>query len=551
MRRLLLPVFVLCTYVSFAQMGDENEVRYGNEWIDYSLPHFAIPIGSDGLYRVEFLKLKEAGFPVNTLEGGDIRLFNLGDELPLTVSTSGIMTTGDYIEFYAEKNKGQVDRWLYKDPGVEVTNPHYSMFTDTAIYYLTYRTNGDARIRYQEVENTPEGNEVPVEKLRDIAMVEYHERPWDKRYGSDFLLSLSSVDEGEGFVNTINGTHDIVLPVEAADPLGGDANLELRVASNSGGGKLKVTYGNHVLSDSASFGIFDFQVLYYTIPASVIAAEEPIIHLEGLTGPTDRYVVGMATLTYDRDLTYEQTAQIDIPISAFNGKRSITLNGNMSPVPSPILLDRVNQIRMDGISNGNQLSYHIPTLETRTTLQLMDEGDWIAVEDNAPARLYFKQPAPSIQTAADITENLEAVPGNADLDTPIIENPQFVESPVDLIQPPSSIETAQIIEIAPSTGTPSDSPQLLHSTETARHFEGVLKRKNPFSLKPILHKEKTLVYFLENSEGKKIGYIDTDTLIHSTPLEKYLTQTIIVTGTAEQLETSPMLVIKAQHVQSQ
>src|SRR5690606_11492779 len=60
-----------------------------------------------------------------------------------------ILDGNDYLEFYAEKNSGYLDESLY-NPQQDQPNEFYSLFNDTAIYYLTWNNSiGNARMGYE------------------------------------------------------------------------------------------------------------------------------------------------------------------------------------------------------------------------------------------------------------------------------------------------------------------------------------------------------------------------------------------------------------------
>src|SRR4030095_5189891 len=82
---------------------------YGNEWINYSQDYFKFKIVNDDFYRISYQALVNSGIPVSTISGSNLQIFNKGHEIPIYVTTSGILGTGDYIEFYAVHNDGEWD----------------------------------------------------------------------------------------------------------------------------------------------------------------------------------------------------------------------------------------------------------------------------------------------------------------------------------------------------------------------------------------------------------------------------------------------------------
>ena len=123
-------LFLFLAKLSFAQ-------PYGNEWIEnegYNKSYFKIAVTSDGIHRVSQATLAAAG--LTGVSGDDLILYHHGQPHPIFVSTNGLLGASDFIEFYGEKNRGEVDKQLYPDSTFQ-PNPHYSLFNDTAVYFLT------------------------------------------------------------------------------------------------------------------------------------------------------------------------------------------------------------------------------------------------------------------------------------------------------------------------------------------------------------------------------------------------------------------------------
>ncbi|QIX60329.1 hypothetical protein HER32_03660 [Hymenobacter sp. BT18] len=129
---LLLLCLLLPAGPLLAQSG-----TYGNEWIVSGQPYYKIRIARDGIYRLDNDYLTKAG--ISGVKPEEFQLWRRGKEVPIYVG--GSQTTLDattFIEFFGQRNDGQLDRPLYKKKGDQ---PHalYSMFTDTAAYFLTWK----------------------------------------------------------------------------------------------------------------------------------------------------------------------------------------------------------------------------------------------------------------------------------------------------------------------------------------------------------------------------------------------------------------------------
>ena len=121
----------------------QAQALYGNEWIVPGQQYYKIKILKDGLYRIDQQYLTQAGIGgVNPQRiqlwrrGREVAIFGGGNQNALDATT--------YFEFYGQRNDGKLDQAIYK--GGAANQPHdlYSLYTDTAAYFLTWSaaTNG-------------------------------------------------------------------------------------------------------------------------------------------------------------------------------------------------------------------------------------------------------------------------------------------------------------------------------------------------------------------------------------------------------------------------
>ncbi len=136
MRKLYIILFVFVTLNLNAQQA--------NDWINFngSQPYsvqqyFKIKVWKNGIYKLDYNTLQAAGFPV-TAQPQLFQIFHNGKEQYIFVQgeADNSFDPSDYIEFYGKKNDGYVDKPLYDNP-TDQLNPNYSLFCDTAAYFLT------------------------------------------------------------------------------------------------------------------------------------------------------------------------------------------------------------------------------------------------------------------------------------------------------------------------------------------------------------------------------------------------------------------------------
>lgn len=147
MKRLLV-IWIVCSFAFQASAQPP-----ANQWINYSQRYLKIKVTQNGLYRIDFNAMNTALATVNqslaTLDPRDLQVFGRGEQLYIHVEgeADGTFNSGDYIEFFAEKNDGWLDAQLYDQPE-DQANPYFSLLSDTAAYFLTWTNDpGIAKLR--------------------------------------------------------------------------------------------------------------------------------------------------------------------------------------------------------------------------------------------------------------------------------------------------------------------------------------------------------------------------------------------------------------------
>ncbi|HET9054191.1 MAG TPA: hypothetical protein VFM90_08465, partial [Cyclobacteriaceae bacterium] len=142
MKRLFFTFFCLFS-------GIQAFAQYGNEWVKFNQPYFKVCVARDGLYRLSYTDLQNAGFPVNTTNPLMIQLFHRGMEQLIRIpgELDGVFNPSDYIEFYGVKNTGASDAPLYQ-PGTQ-PHPYYNLYSDTTSYFLTVNSLPQQGLRMQ------------------------------------------------------------------------------------------------------------------------------------------------------------------------------------------------------------------------------------------------------------------------------------------------------------------------------------------------------------------------------------------------------------------
>ncbi len=173
--------------------------QYGNEWIDYNKSWYRIPVAENGLHRISYQTLIDAGIPVNGIDAKKYILYHRGVEQAIFVQNAGAsqLEPGEYIEFYGTKNDGTLDSYLYKTSS---SQPHkyYNLYSDTRVYFLSWNTGTEIGKRmgfFQEsnVDNLPVVTSHFNERL-ELQTEHYSLGSTENKY-----ITQSVFDMGEGW----------------------------------------------------------------------------------------------------------------------------------------------------------------------------------------------------------------------------------------------------------------------------------------------------------------------------------------------------------------
>lgn len=187
---IITPVLFLLALSGYAQLN--------NSWIDYSKTYFKFKLAKDTLTRINQPVLAAAG--LGSVPAQNFQLWRNGQQVRLFTSVpSGIMGSGDFIEFWGLMNDGKPDKNLYRNPDYQLCDK-FSLDSDTATYFLTVNPSG-GNLRYLTAANNTAGNTLPAD-LYFMRRIENHFRNQINRgYAAvigEYVYS-SSYDIGESW----------------------------------------------------------------------------------------------------------------------------------------------------------------------------------------------------------------------------------------------------------------------------------------------------------------------------------------------------------------
>lgn len=126
----LFVLFLIFSGINLSVLGQVNDYTH---WIKFDQSYLKIEISKDGIYRLGYSDLKDAGLT----SFKNISLLHHGEPVKLLAHNeiAGELQKDGYIEFYAEKNHGVLDSLVYRPR--KRNNPFNSLFSDLATYFIT------------------------------------------------------------------------------------------------------------------------------------------------------------------------------------------------------------------------------------------------------------------------------------------------------------------------------------------------------------------------------------------------------------------------------
>ena len=356
MRILLYLFFLLCISSGYAQMYDPilQDTLYGNEWIDYEQTYLRIPVAADGVYRID-----PASLPIGT-SGSDLRLFHLGKEVPLYVSTAGSLDGASAIEFYGRRNRNEVDRHLWEDP-TDQLNPNYSLVTDTSAYYLSWVNTGTAA-RFATNANDLTDVSAPLPWFLHRETLNFHShytKKYEKRSGLN--VYRSKYDLGEGFASNIGAANPaMVLTPTAAHPDAASAEVGIRLATNVGNHQMEVRVNGDLYVDEmepAGYNLLDYT---FQVPLAAAGGPLAVTVADVDAANTNRQAIAEVYAEYRRAYDFGgadffQWTVADSPGSTYFEITNVDLAAGI-----PVIYDLTNRTRTVGLVEDGMVKAALP-----------------------------------------------------------------------------------------------------------------------------------------------------------------------------------------------
>jgi hypothetical protein len=229
MRRIfqILPIYLLLLSVNLYSQNSKDS--YSSSSVLSSGLWFRIAVTSDGIYRIDYSKLKQLGLedPSNPrIFGNNFGQLSYYNDAPkpddlkelsiLTVTgDDGIFNDGDYLLFYA-KSTG---RWIYNQ-STRGYDFHHHNYSDTAFYFIT--SGGKTSGKKIAIEEEPSQPATYTSSESDVLFI--HEQDDENliKSGRDWFQEISTVHIDPGFTELLtseNIKYNIRVAARAAVPV--------------------------------------------------------------------------------------------------------------------------------------------------------------------------------------------------------------------------------------------------------------------------------------------------------------------------------------------
>ncbi|MBK8088758.1 MAG: hypothetical protein IPK31_12890 [Chitinophagaceae bacterium] len=346
MKRFLLSAIILL--IAFTGIRAQS---FMNEWIDFNKTYYKFNIGSTGVYRISQAQLASMG--IQSADAAHFQLWRHGKQIPVYTSVSaGTIPANGFIEFWGEANDGKWEKRMFIEPQYQI-NDKWSLYTDTAAYFLTVNTSAGANLRLVQTNNDL-SSALPAESYFMHKTALYYRATINPGFGAvvGSTVYSSSFDEGESWTSSA---------FRPANPLV-STQSNLYVAMSGPNASLKFSAAGRALNTRTvratinGTAVADIQMNYFNaiidesatnIPLSVISSNTANVEFRTTSAEvTDAIVIGMYELTYPRQFNFNGQANFEFEVAASaTGNNLIIDNANFGSQP-PVLYDLTNGLRI-------------------------------------------------------------------------------------------------------------------------------------------------------------------------------------------------------------
>lgn len=303
-----IAILFYCANLSYAQTVETD--RFLGErtyWMKMGQDYWIIPIVEKGIYRISVDELIKKGFPsLEDTLNFQYELFSLGVPIAIFIHHDKENGAASYLEFYGEGDEGKSDDLLFKEDKSRRLNPLFSLFTDTAYYFLSWKQKGNGSVRQANRADLPLIKKVDQGIIRLKEQVVYkdrHAKVFQKWVGVDWAPSNF---EKEGFASDWYNT----LITEISAPGVTSYKKQMPVSN-----RLTSTLTIHLITNdfeephhlqffindyfikADSFSFSSIKSYEFSIPVDYLREYNSVL-VKATNGEYDKFAIGCVTLSY-------------------------------------------------------------------------------------------------------------------------------------------------------------------------------------------------------------------------------------------------------------
>jgi Peptidase family C25 len=352
MKNFLTLIVIFVSLISAnAQIVSGTDTLYGNEWINYAQSYFKIPISEDGVYRLDNATLQASGIPLSNVSANRLRIYNRGREIPIFTSTEGAMAASDFVEFFGQKNRAELDVHTYPKGESQMLNPEYSNFNDTAIYYLTWQ-DAPSSLRYKnqsnELTNAPTAEAWFWHTEKKI----FNESAIKTDFNTQGVF-LPEFQNGEGFGSAFTKDFSTIITPQFMS-VGQKSQLSIRWAGNYASISTHTTElslnSNPLGTATATYNALQNKT--FELESNQLTSSMSVRVL-GTNHINDLASVSVVKLKYARLFNFNNQNYFEFEINASTTNKLLEIENFNADNQNPILLDVSNNLRIiTTIENG-------------------------------------------------------------------------------------------------------------------------------------------------------------------------------------------------------
>ncbi|MBN4065974.1 hypothetical protein JYT51_01420, partial [Candidatus Amoebophilus asiaticus] len=356
--------------------------NYANAWINFdgTQEYYKIYIWQEGVYRIDFNTLSNSGINVSNIDPNKFQLWHRGQEQYIYIEgeNDNSFDPGDFIEFHGQQNDGWLDSSLFKNVS-DQAHTKYSLFTDTAVYFLTWHITNTNNKRMSLKTAIDFINYSPASFFIHHIFQHYpnvHYRGFPHYVSSSAPPAYESeYTDGQGWFMGFIEAQTINEPLNdlnTAYVYAGGTNAEVEIVVNG------MSNSNHSftvqfasINSTLSYSGYGLKKANYTISPSSVTSNN--FSFTAGASP-DKNSLSYISLKYPRTFDLDNATSFSMVIPAKTTKTLLNISNFNASSTTVRLYDLVRHTRITVVQNGSIHQALVPSSSTEITCYLTSDN---------------------------------------------------------------------------------------------------------------------------------------------------------------------------------